>query len=500
MLMNSKINQNMVLSAIFFVIPIVVIICCFSSGISGNDFWWHIKVGEYIIETGEVPSTDIFSWYGMELGIDWTAHEWLSDVIYFLIFNTFGQLGMFVFSVGSAIALYFCLWMSAKRYITNNFLFSGLFLALFGVLSSMFFYGRPHVFSYFLLFFELKILYDFVDNQESKKIYTIPLIAILWSNLHGGSSNLTYILCLIFIFCGLCNFSVGRIEAKRLKNCSIIKLIVVTALSVIGIMINPIGLKVIAYPYINLSDNLSMTLISEWASPDAKIIGNLILYFLPIIVMTIGIISEKTSIRLLDIALMLAFLFLFFRSARFIMLWYIVAVFYAFRYMPQIKVKKIKKSSENIALGGLFFLLLVFMVFGVYKTSETYNEGKLISTVVDDTAIEAIKQDAPARIFNDYNLGEALIYNDINVFFDARADLFVQENIMADGVSLMFLEQANKEAGTKYVDVDGLLKKYNFDAVAILKVRALYSYILSHPERFSLVYEDSTMAYYRIVR
>ena len=69
---------------------------------------------------------------------------------------------------------------------------------------------------------------------------------------------------------------------------------------------------------------------------------------------------------------------------------------------------------------------------------------------------------------------------------------------MADGVSLMYLEQMNKSAETAYVDVEELIKKYDFDAVAILKVRPLYSYIVSHSERFKLLYEDSGMAYYRI--
>ena len=70
---------------------------------------------------------------------------------------------------------------------------------------------------------------------------------------------------------------------------------------------------------------------------------------------------------------------------------------------------------------------------------------------------------------------------------------------MADGASLMYLEQANKKENTAYVDVNGLIEKYGFDAVVILKVRPLYSYMVSHPEQFSLVYEDSTMAYYRII-
>ena len=499
MCMKNKIDQNKIILGLFFVIPIVIMIYCFGSGISGNDFWWHIKVGEYVVDNQAVPTTDIFSWYGVEQGIEWTAHEWLADVIFFLIFNYFGSIGIFIFALGSAILLYVCLRNVAKRYISNNILFSGLFFSLFAVLSSLFFYGRPHVFSYFLLFFELALLYDYYQNPHSKKVYLIPAIAVLWSNLHGGSSNLAYILCLIFLVCGILKVSFGRIESEPMTKKNLVKLGVVTLATILAILANPIGARVLSYPYVNLSDELSMTLISEWQAPDAKMIGNIILYFLPIVLMSIGLISENKKIRLIDLLVMLSFLFLFFRSARFIVLWYIAASFYAFRYIPHIRVKEIKKVSEKIAVGALAILLMLPLVVGITEGVKNYQNEKLISTVICDEAIESIKADSPKRIFNDYNIGETLIYNDIPVFFDARADLYAQENIMADGASLMYLEQANKTAEKVYVDVDGLIEKYSFDSVAILKVRPLYSYMVSHPECFSLVYEDSTMAYYRII-
>ena len=45
---------------------LAVLLYCFSDGISGNDFWWHVKVGEWIVTHGSVPATDIFSWIGQQ--------------------------------------------------------------------------------------------------------------------------------------------------------------------------------------------------------------------------------------------------------------------------------------------------------------------------------------------------------------------------------------------------------------------------------------------------
>lgn len=499
MCMNRQIDYNRLFRALIFACPFVIIAYCFSSGISGNDFWWHIKVGEHVIETGNVPTKDVFSWYGTSVGLNWTAHEWLSDVIFYIIFRFTGSTGIFLLSIFGAGALYFLMWHEGRAYLELNMLLSGIFFSLFAVLTSLFFYGRPHIFSFFLLFFELKILYRYFDNPQYKGIWALPFIAIVWSNLHGGSSNLTYVLCLVFLVVGMFDFCYGRIEAKKLDNKAIVRLATVTIATVAGLLVNPIGYRVLVYPYTNLSDSLSMSVISEWQAPDAKLIGNLILYFLPIVLMTIGIIGENKKIRMIDLVIMLAFLLLFFRSARFIILWYIAAAFYAFRYMPELSVKPISSKIEKSAVWVLVGGLLVCVIGSGVETVNTYRDGKLISKAISDQAITAIKNDAPEKLFNDYNLGEALIYNDMPVFFDARADLYAQDNIMADGVSLMYLEQANKINDAVYVDVEGIIERYNFDAIAILKVRPLYSYIVSHPECFELVYEDLDMAYYKII-
>ena len=493
-----KLEAKSVFSIILLLAIVAIVIICFSSGISGNDFWWHIKVGEYINSNHSIPTTDIFSWIGMEKGISWTAHEWLSDLLFYCIYQATGSIGIFLLSILLAFTMTFFLWKEAKDHIKNNILIGGLFLALFAVLTSLFFYGRPHVFGFFLLFFELRILYHFYNNPTSKRIWLIPLLAVLWSNLHGGSSNLSYILCLLFLCIGVIKIKIGRIYSDRLNKKSILILGGVSIATIGAIFINPIGAKVFIYPYQSFGDTISMTIISEWQAPDAKLIGNLVLYFVPIALLTIGLIASEKRIALIDLGVMTLFLFLFFRSSRFIIMWYISAVFYGLKYMPECKVKAIKHNWEKIAVSVCAVLLLIPIGYGVKKTVDTAKLSGLISTAMSDQAISAIKEDGPKRIFNDYNVGETLIYNDIPVFFDARADLFAQQNIMADGVSLMFLEQANPEKKTGYVDVNELIDDYKIDSIVILKARPLYSFIISHPEKYQLVFEDSEIAYFRV--
>lgn len=479
-----------------FVSTMVILLLCFSNGISGNDFWWHIKVGEYIQENKTIPTNDIFSWLGMEKNISWTAHEWLSDVIFYYIHNIFGEIGVFCFSVVVAMTLFSLLFFESIKHTKRNFVIGGLFFILFAIVLSLFVYGRPHVFSYFFLFFELKILFKFIENKNIRKLFWLPFIAVLWSNFHGGSAALSYILPLIFLIIGTMHFKCGRIYAERFSKKEILGLTFATLGSAIGILINPVGLKVLLYPYTSFSDTLMMNIISEWQAPDAKVFGNLILYFIPIAIMVIGMFSTEKEIRAIDIVIMGVFLLLFFRSARFIVLWYIASVFFAFRYIPVCKLKEIKRKRDKVIIS---FVMLLFIIpctsFGV-DIVNTYKNGQLISSVMSKEAIQFVKDDSPKRVFNDYNVGETLIYNDLPVFFDARADLYAQEHIMEDGISLMFLEQNNAtEKGV--LNIDNLIIEYKFDAILILKNRPLYTYLINNPDKYICKFEDETVGYFK---
>ena len=57
-------------------------------GISTDDFWWHIKIGEYILNNGIVPDIAIGNWYAECMEIPWFAHEWLSEVLLYFIVAT----------------------------------------------------------------------------------------------------------------------------------------------------------------------------------------------------------------------------------------------------------------------------------------------------------------------------------------------------------------------------------------------------------------------------
>ncbi len=113
----------------------------YANGISGNVFWWHVKAGEYICQNGKIPTTDIFSWMRNQMVIPWTAHEWLSEVILYLLYHSLGEHGIFLFFFVLAFICYALVYGQIRSHIKNNYVFSCIFLFLFTVVAPMFFSG-----------------------------------------------------------------------------------------------------------------------------------------------------------------------------------------------------------------------------------------------------------------------------------------------------------------------------------------------------------------------
>src|SRR5580700_3637088 len=60
------------------------------------DLWWHLRTGQWIVDTGHVPHFDPFSF--TRAGHAWVAHEWLSEVVFYELWKHGGAAALIVFS------------------------------------------------------------------------------------------------------------------------------------------------------------------------------------------------------------------------------------------------------------------------------------------------------------------------------------------------------------------------------------------------------------------
>ena len=435
------------------------------------DYYWHIKAGEYMARHHTILTHDVFSWY---LGNKyWMSHEWLFEVILYKLNLIFPKMHIYVYIFFNLLLLNLLLYFTNYKKYMKNILFSLLWicfsLILYGMLQA-----RPHMISYILLSLTVYVLYDLYNNEDSKKVFLLPLIALIWSNVHGGSSNLSYLIPLIFLFCGMFKFNFEKIESKKLTNKQIIKYLVVIILSVLFICINPHGIKMLYYPYQNMQNKIMLNNISEWQPTNLNITNHYVYFVLVLFILAIIVISKR-KIKFVDFMLFLFVLFLGLKSIRFWGYTYIVMTYIIFNYVEKVK------PDKNL-YRYMLILILFLICLSIYTSRNTDN--KLNSKILDDDVINVIKKVKPKRLYNFYDYGGYLIYNNIKVFIDGRADLYSDYNYSD------YLNICNLNGDFEY-----LIDKYNFDYFLVSDQFRINNYLMHNTKYRKIIVRGHAILY-----
>lgn len=438
------------------------------------DYFWHIKAGEYMFHNG-LLKRDVFSWF-LESKY-WMSHEWLFDVIIYGLKVLFGRYHMVIYGLLTIGSLIFILFLTNKKNYLKNIPFTLIWYLVFFIMMLTFIQVRPHMISFSLLALTISFLYDLYKNEDSKKIYFLPLITIIWANVHGGSSNLPYLFCLIFLIGGLFSFKKKKIEAKRMTKKQLLKYFVVMILCMLCVCINLHGFKMFIYPYLNMLDATMLSNISEWRGTSLSEVYHYIYFIFLIIIVMIFLFSDK-KIEFMDLILFGVVTYLGLKSIRFWFYTYIVMSYIIFFY---IKERKIDKGTfESIML--LCVILVGMLIVNIKSAIDSKYQRFLNSEV-----IEIIKKENPKRLFNMYDYGGELIYNDIKVFIDGRADLYTAYNYK-DYLNISVLKS----------DYVKLIDKYDFDYFLVDKEYPINTY-LKYNDNYEVLYKNDKLIFYKKV-
>ncbi|MGA9641870.1 MAG: hypothetical protein WBQ72_10770 [Terriglobales bacterium] len=146
-----------------------------------SDIWWHLKVGDWIVEHLAVPHTGILSRTAATR--PWVAYSWGYEVLLSRAYAWFGLIGIGVFgtllTLLVALAIY---WMLLR--LSGRFWIAWI---LTGVVCWSFLFNgtpRPFFFSIALFAVTLTLLLEAGRGADLKKLYWLPLIFFVWANLH----------------------------------------------------------------------------------------------------------------------------------------------------------------------------------------------------------------------------------------------------------------------------------------------------------------------------
>jgi len=408
------------------------------------DMWWHLRAGEETVTSRKVYLTDNMTF--TRSGELWVNHSWLSEVVLFLAFKAGGYTGLTLFVAILACATMLVLYRSLRGGIFQRALITVLACATLAPIWA----PRPQQFS--LLFFAIlnHWLMQYISGKNVR-LWSLPLIFVLWSNFHGGYSFGFLLLGITLggmildrLFRPGLNPAIDWLPIGRLADW--------TAVSLLAVLINPNGLNTWKIPFQTIGVQFNQY-IQEWQSLDFHAI-----YSLPFVILLFGCLiafglSERRASGV-ELAGLTFFGVSSLNAQRLIGIFSLFAAAVLSNHTAAI-VASIGKNLEVTSLGvkvskwrersnqqaitpGLrrtinLSLVVLVALAGAIKliyVSHPIVVDTAVKTYYPVGAVDYLSEKGePGNVLNDYGWGGYLDWRlrDNKVFIDGRADFFPQE-------------------------------------------------------------------------
>ncbi len=227
------------------------------------DLWWHLAVGQWIAENGQVPRADPFAPVGEAK--PWLAHEWFFEAVLYGVYRVAREPGLVLLPALAATGTAaFCLRRAHLRGVAAVIGAPVVLLALFG--THEFWTQRPQLFTYLFLAWVLFDLQRYSDdaNPSLKRVpWRLIAVVAVWANIHGA-----FVVAPLAAFAHLAGAGVewfrGDTKAReRVKGLALL----LGALLLAGLL-NPRGWNLYGHAYMYASSDWHGVSIIDWQSPD----------------------------------------------------------------------------------------------------------------------------------------------------------------------------------------------------------------------------------------
>lgn len=440
------------------------ILCLFLACLSTNydyDLFARLIVGERFIENGILPFKDFLSYTPVH---PWYDHEWGSGVIFYLFLKYLGSAGLILLQAGlMCVTAYFVIKTQRlqKKAYPTSLLFMTVFLILFMRLNSELIRCQLFSFAFFAMF-----LYFLEKNRRtgSNLVWLIPIITIVWNNLHGG---ITAGLGLVFLY-----FIAAVIERKPWK-----KYLGVLAVSVPLLAINPYGWKYLNFLF--SAATMNRKYIVEWWPFYHK---RHFLYYLPaslygIFALILNFVKKK-KIDFTKTLILIVTLYQGLAHVKLLSLSIIAAAAFSYNDFCHVFsfIKKfLKKVERTLYIIIPLFALLIPLYSPLVPRADLY---KFPLYEIEFLKINNIKGNIVVP-FGHGSYASYKLYPDNLIFMDGRyEEVYNNKEFLA----LRDFELAEK-------NWDEIVKNYDTEILMPKKTSAVYYYLLNKDKNWELIFE-----------
>lgn len=403
-----------------------------------GDTYSHIAAGRWILEHGVVPTQDPFS-HTMR-GADWTAFEWLSQVVLALVHQWGGWTGLVAFT-----ALAFALTVALMtRFLLRSLepIYVLLFVGAAISMTASHVLARPHMLAMPILMAWTVELVRASEERRTPALWMLPLMT-LWANLHGGFTLGIALACAFALEAGLEAWRENRLAATARAWCLFLLLAVGFSL------LTPHGPRALWVTWqVLFQDNYALTRIGEWKSPDFHILQPLELWLLGALALMLHQGLRLPPVRLL---LLLGLLHLALKHVRYVeLVGQLAPLFLATplaqqwrqrqRGKPQLETadRLFRKLAQPAGQGAIALGAGLVLAVALWLA-----QTRPVTPPEHIAPVSAIKaaEDAglmKGRVLNAYEWGGYLMFLGTSPFIDGRSDLY-RDAFIKDYLSAMEL-------------------------------------------------------------
>ena len=484
---NKEIDKKMIkinkIKEIAFHIIACLCIAMFCAAISPktlqNDTYYTVRIGEYIYNTGVSDlTTDLYSWHNLP----YTYPHWLYDLSMFLVFNSFGQAGIYASTMILSAVLGISIYSLSNKKSKNKVVSFVIAIASIYLMKD-FIAARAQLVTFILFVWTVEFIERFLETKKIKYAIMLIILPLLIANLHCAVFPFYFVLFLPYIAEYLliviedkdldlrlyslivkikrklvrkedkkekCSNKIEKIKftiserirkrkilrenpykIKAKKNHTVLLLIAVMALAVLTGFLNPAGDGAFTYLYKTMQGNttqsinehLPLTLIENTEFATTLVIFLLVLIF------------TDTKIRLADLFMFAGITYLSFKSRRQVSMFAIFCGPILATLIAQMIEKYDKETFKKIEnfianwFGGTVVICL-FILFSINILTPHFRSDYIDESTYPVAASDWILSNLDVKnmkLYNEYNYGSYLLFRGIPVFIDSRCDLYSPE-------------------------------------------------------------------------
>lgn len=438
------------------------------------DLWGHIKFGEQIWLSGSLTETNFYSYTAPDH--PWINHEWLTEVIFYLIYKYTGSTGLLAFKLALGMFTVYLLTNLCLKRENNVLLYTFNFFLIIPVMAPGFMM-RPHLITFLCLTILIYMLYEFIDGNH-RPIMASPVLFLFWTNCHGG------VVAGIGIY-GLVA-GIGGVQGWLLrKDNHYKKLLVCFAISCMAMLIHPQGMDLWVFLYHTLSLPRD---ISEW-NP-VPILTYQFWEFKLLVILLFTTLMRNTPKRFWELAIVaVAVIYGFKHQRHTVITMIVIAPYIHLQFSEIIRDWNLADTVNKLSSGfhqAIFITLIIFGGIQLYSGINKYRESDYEIMVPPNMypvyAAQFIKaNNIKGNILAPFDWGEYIIWNlpDSKVSVDGRFRTAYPEELINQNLSF-------SAGGTKW---RALLNEYPTEIVLTRKSDKTHEYLSAQTDWLK-IYED----------